>query len=70
MYYMPWGLSYFYENSQLDIRQCNKTYAMRASDGSPGDSVISVCFGNLKIRQCNVIYSKRASHGMFLINTL
>ena len=33
-----------------------------------GDSVISICFGNLKIRQCNVIYSKRASHGMFLIN--
>ena len=34
----------------------------------PGDSVISICFGNLKIRQCNVMYSKRASHGMFLIN--
>ena len=23
MYHMPWGLSYFYENSQLEIRQCN-----------------------------------------------
>ena len=33
MYYMSWGLGYFYENSQLDIRQCIKIYAMRASDG-------------------------------------
>ena len=33
MYYMSWGLGYFYENSQLEIRQCNKIYAMRASDG-------------------------------------
>ena len=33
MYYMSWGLSYFYENSQLEIRQCNTIYAMRASDG-------------------------------------
>ena len=23
MYHMSWGLSYFYENSQLEIRQCN-----------------------------------------------
>ena len=34
MYYMSWGLSYFYENSQLEIRKCNTIYAMRASDGS------------------------------------
>ena len=33
IYYMSWGLSYFYENSQLEIRKCNTTYAMRASDG-------------------------------------
>ena len=33
MYYMSWGLGYFYENSQLEIRQCIKIYAMRASDG-------------------------------------
>ena len=33
MYYMSWGLSYFYENSQLEIRKCNTIYAMRASDG-------------------------------------
>ena len=33
MYYMFWGLGYFYENLQLEIRQCNKIYAMRASDG-------------------------------------
>ena len=33
MYYMSWGLSYFYENSQLEIRQCNTIYAMRTSDG-------------------------------------
>ena len=33
MYYMSWALSYFYENSQLEIRQCNTIYAMRASDG-------------------------------------
>ena len=26
MYYMSWGLGYFYENSQLEIRQCNKIY--------------------------------------------
>ena len=30
---MSWGLSYFYENSQLEIRQCKTIYAMRASDG-------------------------------------
>ena len=30
---MSWGLSYFYENLQLDIRKCNTIYAMRASDG-------------------------------------
>ena len=30
---MSWGLSYFYENSQLEIRKCNTIYAMRASDG-------------------------------------
>ena len=33
IYYMSWGLSYFYENSQLEIRKCNTTFAMRASDG-------------------------------------
>ena len=33
IYYMSWGLSYFYENSQLEIRKCNTIYAMRASDG-------------------------------------
>ena len=33
MYYMSWGLSYFNENSQHEIRQCNTIYAMRASDG-------------------------------------
>ena len=32
MYYMSWGLSYFYENSQLEIRKRNTIYAMRASD--------------------------------------
>ena len=31
---MSWGLSYFYENSQLEIRKCNTIYVMRASDGS------------------------------------
>ena len=31
MYHVLWGLSYFYENSQLEIRQCNTIYAMRAS---------------------------------------
>ena len=30
---MSWGLSYFYENSQLEIRKCNTKYAMQASDG-------------------------------------
>ena len=30
---MPWGLSYFYENSQLEITKCNTIYAMRASGG-------------------------------------
>ena len=33
MYYMCWGLSYFYENSQPEIRKCNTIYAMRASYG-------------------------------------
>ena len=33
MYYMSWGLGYFYENLQLEIRQCNTIYAMRANDG-------------------------------------
>ena len=33
IYYMSWGLSYFHENSQLEIKQCNTIYAMRASDG-------------------------------------
>ena len=33
MYYMSWGLGYFYENLQLQIRKCNTIYAMRASDG-------------------------------------
>ena len=33
IYYMSWGLGYFYENSQLEIRKCNTIYAMRASDG-------------------------------------
>ena len=33
MYNMSWGLSYFCENSQLEIRKCNTIYAMHASDG-------------------------------------
>ena len=33
MYYMSWRLSYFHENSQLEISKCNTIYAMRASDG-------------------------------------
>ena len=33
IYYMSWGLSYFYENSQLEFRKCNTIYAMRASNG-------------------------------------
>ena len=28
IYYVSWELSYFYENSQLEIRQCNTIYAM------------------------------------------
>ena len=32
-YYMSWGLTYFYESSQLEIRKGNTIYAMRASDG-------------------------------------
>ena len=33
IYYMSWGLSYFYEKSQLEIRKGNTIYAMRASNG-------------------------------------
>ena len=33
MYYMFWGLGYFYENLQLEIRKGNTIYAMRASNG-------------------------------------
>ena len=33
MYYMSWRLSYFYENSQLEIRNFNTINAMRASEG-------------------------------------
>ena len=35
IYYMSWGLTYFYENSQLEmkIRKGNTIYAMRASNG-------------------------------------
>ena len=33
MYYMSWGLTYFYENSQLEIGKGNTIYAMRASNG-------------------------------------
>ena len=33
IYYICWGLGYFYENSQLEIRKCNTVYAMRTSDG-------------------------------------
>ena len=33
IYYMSWGLSYFYGNLQLEIRKCNTIYAMRTSDG-------------------------------------
>ena len=33
IYYMSWRLTYFYENSQLDIRKGNTIYAMRASNG-------------------------------------
>ena len=29
IYYMSWGLTYFYENSQLEIRKGNTIYAMR-----------------------------------------
>ena len=32
MYYMSWGLGYFSMFWQLEIRQCNKIYAMRACD--------------------------------------
>ena len=32
-YYMSWKLTYFYENSQLEIRKGNTIYAMRASNG-------------------------------------
>ena len=32
-YYMSWGLTYFYESSQLEIRKGNTIYAMRASNG-------------------------------------
>ena len=32
IYYMSWRLTYFYENSQLDIRKGNTIYAMRASN--------------------------------------
>ena len=34
IYYMSWGLSYFYENSQLEIRKGNTIYAMRASNAT------------------------------------
>ena len=30
---MSWGLTYFYESSQLEIRKGNTIYAMRASNG-------------------------------------
>ena len=33
IYYMSWGLSYFYENLQLEIRKGNTIYAMHASNG-------------------------------------
>ena len=33
IYYMSWRLTYFYENSQLEIRKGNTIYAMRASNG-------------------------------------
>ena len=33
IYYMSWGLTYFYENSQLEISKGNTIYAMRASNG-------------------------------------
>ena len=33
IYYMSWGLTYFYENLQLEIRKDNTIYAMRPSDG-------------------------------------
>ena len=33
IYYMSWGLTYFYENSQLEIREGITIYAMRASNG-------------------------------------
>ena len=33
IYYMSWGLTYLYENSQLEIRKGNTIYAMRASNG-------------------------------------
>ena len=33
IYYMSWRLTYFYENSRLEIRKGNTIYAMRASNG-------------------------------------
>ena len=30
MYYMSWGLGYFYGNSQLEIRKCNTIYMQYA----------------------------------------
>ena len=33
IYYMSWGLTYFYENSQFEVRKGNTIYAMRASNG-------------------------------------
>ena len=33
IYYMSWRLTYFYKNSQLEIRKGNTIYAMRASNG-------------------------------------
>ena len=33
---MSWGLTYFYENSQLEITKGNTIYGMRASNGQEG----------------------------------
>ena len=33
---MSWGLSYFYENSQLEIRQCNTIIYMQCAQVMEG----------------------------------
>ena len=43
---MSWGLSYFYENSQLEIRQCNTIYAMQCAQVMEGLLSIESVFSN------------------------